>query len=225
MFKKYRIINPETEFVKEQMELLKKQYLEESSADKFFEATEEINYLREFQEFERPPIIPEEVAQTEFYRPNPAAFQKKINDNPYAVDVGFASLENPIYTKLDNFPALQNTRANTMHYNPTQQDQTRFGSSKPFASKLNAVVIDKLAEADQRGKLDDLVARAGLMNFANSATGLNQTALAKDRSFKFGSYQPPESHVQSQASGGLADGYRRTFDFIRQADDVVIGDS
>lgn len=99
-------------------------------------------------EFDRPPIIPEQVAQTEYYRPNPAAFQKRINDNPYAVDVGFSSLENPIYTKLDDFPARMNTRANSQFYNPQEEINHRneyVAPTKPFAQRLNSMIAEKAA--------------------------------------------------------------------------------
>ena len=66
--------NPESEFIKEQINLLKKQYEDELKADKYFELNQEVNYLKEFMEFDKPPIIPEQVAMTEYYRPNPAAF-------------------------------------------------------------------------------------------------------------------------------------------------------
>lgn len=211
------------------MDLLVKQYEEEAKADRFFEASEDVNYLKEFQEFERPPVVPEEVAQTEFFRPNPAAFQKRINDNPYAVDVGFASLENPIYSRLDNYPALLNTRANTQHYNPAYEKPVAYESGKPFASKLNAVLVDKLSEADGRGKLNELIAKAGMMNFNSTAVGFKPTNYSKERSYQYSSMYPNPidgqvQHAQYSNTNPefVQSNYQSMFDMIRQADNVVI---
>lgn len=216
-------MNPESEFIKEQMNLLVKQYEQEAQADTFFEASEDINYLREFQEFEKPPVVPEDVAQTEFFRPNPAAFQKRINDNPYAVDVGFASLENPIYSRLDDYPALTNTRANTQHYNPTTDKSSFATSNKPFASKLNAVLVDKLSDANGRGKLDDLIAKAGMLNFNSTAAGFKPSNYTKERSYQYSSMYPSDGQqVNGPMSGDMTQqNYQNMYDMIRHADNVV----
>lgn len=160
VFSKYRVINPENEFIREQIALLKNQYDDEMDADKFFEITEDQNYLREFQDFEKPPIVPEQVAQTEFYRPNPAAFQKRINDNPYSVDVGFSSLETPIYTKLDDFPARMNTRANSQFYNPQEHFNQRNDTqapTKPFVQNINMKIYERGQDPQV---LDEMILRA-----------------------------------------------------------------
>ncbi len=151
------MVNPETEFLNEQISQLKKIYDDELLSDKLFEVNEDGNYLKDFQEFDKPPIVPEHVAQTEFYRPNPAAFQKRMNDNPYAVDVGFSSLENPIFTKMDDFPARMNIRANSEFYNPQERLNRRedyVAPTKPFVQNLNMKIYEK---GLQQNKLDDLI--------------------------------------------------------------------
>ena len=151
------MVNPETEFLGEQISQLKKIYADELLADKLFEVDEDANYLRDFQEFDKPPIVPEHLAQTEFYRPNPAAFQKRMNDNPYAVDVGFSSLENPIFSKMDDFPARMNIRANSEFYNPQDRLNRRedyLVPAKPFVQNLNMKIYEKSL---RRNQLDDLV--------------------------------------------------------------------
>lgn len=99
-------------------------------------------YMEQFQEFSKPPIISEEINNQEYYRPNPAAFQRKLNENPYSVDVGFSKVDNPIYS---NHPRMDvvDTRANTRFYNTNsgkfrtnrvdtyQNEQVK---RKPFAS-------------------------------------------------------------------------------------------
>lgn len=157
VFKRYRVVNPETEFLNVQISQLKKIYDDELAADKLFEVDEDANYLKDFQEFDKPPIVPEHVAQTEFYRPNPAAFQKRMNDNPYAVDVGFSSLENPIFSKMDDFPARMNIRANSEFYNPQDRLNKRedyLVPAKPFVQNLNMKIYEKNL---LHNKLDDLI--------------------------------------------------------------------
>lgn len=216
------MVNPETEFIKQQIELLKQQYEEETKADRFFEAEEEVNYLKEFQDFEKPPVVPEEVAQTEFYRPNPAAFQKRINDNPYAVDVGFSSLQNPVYSKLDEFPNLMNTRANSQFYNPHASMNSRAEyrpPAKPFAQQLNAVVLERAHEREKRGTLDDLVLKAGLLGPAKAGQA-SQMGVSRPSTFMFGSFQPPTA---GQAAPQPAASYHRLYDFIREPEQVGRG--
>lgn len=218
------MINPETEFIKEQIELLKKQYEEETRADRFFEAEEEVNYLKEFQDFEKPPIVPEQIAQTEFYRPNPAAFQKRINDNPYAVDVGFSSLQNPIYSKLDDFPNLMNTRANSQFYNPQDMMNNRIeyrDPSKPFTQKLNAVILERAQEKDKRGALDDLILKAGLLNQSNQPQNSSPFGASKPGNIGFSSFQPQQS---TSAAGQQASSYHKLYDFIKDSDNVSVAD-
>lgn len=213
-------MNPETEFIKQQIGLLKQQYEEETRADRFFEAEEETNYLKEFQDFDRPPVVPEEIAQTEFYRPNPAAFQKRINDNPYAVDVGFSSLQNPIYSKLDEFPNLMNTRANSQHYNPQDMMNQRAeyrDPAKPFAQKLNAVILETAVQKEKRGALDELVLKAGLMNYPSKPPTIDaNTNFSHQSNFMFGSYQPSPSMVPNQQLSNL----HRLYDFIKDPENV-----
>lgn len=211
------MINPETEFIKEQIDLLKKQYEDETKADRFFESEEEVNYLKEFQDFEKPPVVPEQVAQTEFYRPNPAAFQKRINDNPYAVDVGFSSLQNPIYSRLDEFPNLMNTRANSQFYNPQDMMNNRIeykDPSKPFTQKLNAVILEKAHEKDKRGALDDLILKAGLMS---QPAQTSNVGFSRPSNFMFGSFQPQSQ--QSSIGPGPAN-YHKLYDFIKEPENV-----
>lgn len=101
-------------------------------------------YMEKFQEFDKAPIISEEINNQEFYRPNPAAFQKRLNENPYSVDVGFAKVDNPIYTNEPRMDVVD-TRANTRFYN-TQKGTFRTNrvdtvgdekiKRKPFASVI-----------------------------------------------------------------------------------------
>lgn len=44
--------------------------------------------MHDFKEFQKPPTLPEDINNTEFYRPNPASYQRRLNLNPYEVDVG-----------------------------------------------------------------------------------------------------------------------------------------
>lgn len=108
--------NEENDFVINQMEGLKKQYTEERDAMPDHNIKNPMMYMEKFQEFTKPPIISEEINNHEYYRPNPAAFQRKLNENPYSVDVGFSKVDNPVY---GNHPRMDvvDTRANTRFYN------------------------------------------------------------------------------------------------------------
>lgn len=75
-----------------------------------------MKYMEEFQSFNKPPVLPEEVNNQEFYRPNPAAFQRKLNENPYVVDVGFSAIDNPVYINKKDVQVMD-TRANSKFYN------------------------------------------------------------------------------------------------------------
>ena len=222
VFKKYCVLNPESEFIKEQIELLKQQYEAETKADRFFEVDEDVNYLKEFQDFDKPPIIPEQVAQTEFYRPNPAAFQKRINDNPYAVDVGFSSLQNPIYSKLDDFPNLLNPRANSQFYNPQDMMNNRVEYKdpvKPFSQKLNSVILEKAQEKDKRGTLDELILKAGILGQSNQNNGNSPFGVSRPNNFMFGSYQPSSSNTNSM---NQASKYYQLYDFVKDPENVKL---
>lgn len=154
------MLNPENEFIKEQVTLLKQQYQEELASTKQFQVDEDHNYLKDFQDFDKPPVVPEGVAQTEFYRPNPAAFQKRINENPYAVDVGFSALQNPIYTKMDDFPARMNPRANSQFYNPNEYINHKvdyLAPQKPFVHNMNLKIHER---GSDQSKLDELFLRS-----------------------------------------------------------------
>ena len=220
IFKKYRVVNPETEFMQEQVEKLKKIYEEELAADKFFDVStgDNLNYMKDFQEFDKPPVVPEEVAQTEFYRPNPAAFQKRMNDNPYSVDVGFASLENPIYTKIDDFPARMNIRANSEFYNPQERFNHRVdyqAPSKPFVQNLNMKIYEK---GMQQNKLDELIMKSNQLNSGNM--GQNFPSMPQS-SGRFGSSQTMMD-PQNQQMGGYKNQANRydMYDLLREPQNV-----
>lgn len=232
IFKKYCVINPETEYIKEQINLLKKQYEDELKADKFLAIDEEANYLKEFQEFDKPPIIPEEVAQTEYYRPNPAAFQKRINDNPYAVDVGFSSLENPIYTKLDDFPARMNTRANSQFYDPREQMNRHKieypDPVKPFVQKLNTHIFEKMLEHEKhlgakgveelyfRGQIDKGV----LGGPATGQVGLGGNSIAGPGGFGFLPPNYPPQGASGAGRGPNPNANYQMYDLLRDPEGV-----
>ena len=182
IFKKYRVINLESDFIKEQIEELKKVYKTELEAEKYFEVHNDQNYLKDFLEFDKPPIIPEQVAQTEYFRPNPAAFQRRLNDNPYAVDVGFSSLENPIYKKLDDMPSRMNPRANSEHYNPREQMNRKLDytdPSKPFVQQLNMAVYEKAFERKQLGMMDETFLRSAIANGPQASMPFGQPATSQ----------------------------------------------
>ena len=77
-----QIKNPNEQFYKEKAEL---EFLETER--------KQADYLNDFQEFAKPPTIPEEANNHDFYRPNPAVYQRRLNENPYEVDVGFTAVE------------------------------------------------------------------------------------------------------------------------------------
>lgn len=94
-----------------------------------------------FQDFSKAPTIPEDANNLEYYRPNPAVYQRRLNENPYEVDVGFTAVDEPIYTNPKNYGSTSVIRANTAFYNRDQPNFTdniqNFASSetrpkKPF---------------------------------------------------------------------------------------------
>ena len=208
IFSKYRVSNPETESIKKQVEKLKEQYEQELAADKYMSINDEQNYLNDFLDFDRPPIVPEEVAQTEYYRPNPAAFQRRLNDNPYAVDVGFASLEAPIYSKLEDFPARMNTRANSQAYDPRESMNRRsehVAPKKPFVQQLNTAVYEKAQMHGISGGLDEVYLRS-------LASG------------GFGGVTPLQHAQQSAQSMAPRDREFKMFDLLRDPEAVILSD-
>lgn len=104
-----------------------KQDLEEMIKD-----IKKMDYMKNFQEFSKPPTLPDGINNTEFYRPNPAAYQRRLNSNPYEVDVAHTAVDMPIYTNSDNTSIKLQTRANTAYYNQLEKNfyDNRMSSNK-----------------------------------------------------------------------------------------------
>ena len=116
IFEKFKIKNEENDFVINQLDGLKDKYREEKAKMPLEKMDNPMKYMEKFQDFSKPPILPPEANNQEYYRPNPAVYQRKLNANPYVVDVGLSKVDNPVYA---NFPKLDtiDVRANSRFYN------------------------------------------------------------------------------------------------------------
>lgn len=97
--------------------------------------------MEAFQSFNKPPVVSDQVNNQEFYRPNPAAYQRKLNDNPYVVDVGFSSIDKPVYVNREDLSVIDN-RANSKFYSTEGQHfkPNTIDSRPPRPENLKAFV-------------------------------------------------------------------------------------
>ena len=150
IFNKFAVKNDQNEFILEQQKKLREVYEKEReeqiSKDNTYHQ-DPFRFIRGFQEFNQPPVVSEDITKTEFYRPNPAAFQRKLDKDPYAVDVKFSSIDHPVYGDLDGDYRV-GTQANSKYYTRDRRQGPDVSNQKPFINQLNY----KTYEANEKGR-------------------------------------------------------------------------